>query len=333
MAMHQLKAAGVKLPKIYVCNDKADVETCRSNGIPYVVWHGNDDDLIKLVFYPVLKKKFPFIKWEKLLNIREIEDPGITYTRGSYNSYENVDGSKSSAECTIPLTKYCGDLANKVNVEQLQDLKLLPKFLGEIADNIRENYADYLYVEGWNKKYGAPVGNYGPTGQAMNLIIIDVSASIPFGIAATLLSLAETMRANAQAGLIITGGVSLYFDINEPLPSPKELRRMVPRSNEGIMFAKILEEHISGKHIGNVICFGDNDSPEKFDFDRWEDRNNKNCRAMNNVTYEGTQVDAIWGYHTDYWDELPGYCLWAKRLNPNAEIHYDSTWCSCIKNR
>ena len=331
--MHQLKAAGVQLPKIYVCNDNADVEICRSNGIPYVVWHGKDDQLIKLVFYPVLKKKFPFIQWEQLLGIKNIEDPGITYAQGSYNSYENVDGSKSNTECTIPLTEYCGDLTNKVNVEQLQDLKLLPKFLGEIADNIRENYADYLYIEGWNKKYGAPVGNYNPTGQAMNLIIIDVSASIPFGIAATLLSLAETMRANAQAGLIITGGVSLYFDINEPLPSPEELRRMVPRSNEGVMFAKILEEHIVGKHIGNVICFGDNDSPENYDYNSWEDCYKDNRRAMKNITYEGTQVDAIWGYHTDYYNELPGYCLWAKKLNPNAEIHYDNTWCSCIKKR
>ena len=89
------------------------------------------------------------------------------------------------------------------------------------------------------------------------------------------------------------------------------------------MFANILEEHIVGKHIGNVICFGDNDSPGRFNFGR----------AMDNVTYEGTQVDAIWGYHTDYYDELPGYCLWAEKLNPNAEIHYDNTWCSCIKNR
>lgn len=326
MAMHQLKAAGVQLPKIYVCDDETDAEVCRSNGIPYVRWKGSDDDLIKLVFYPVLKKKFPHVKWEKILGMDSITDPGVCYNRGQYNYYSN-DGEDCTSECTTPLTKYCGDLEHKVNVEQLQDLKLLPKFLGDIADNIRENYADYLYHEGWNKKYGAPVGSYGPTGQAMNLIIIDVSASIPFGIAATLLSLADTMRANAQAGLIITGGKSLYFDISEPLPTPEELRRMVPRSQESRMFTRIIKEHVVGKHIGNVICFGDEDAPEMFDRYTWE-----HDAKMCNIGYEGTQVDAIWGYHTDWRNTLPGYCKWAEKLNPNAEIHYDNEWCNCIRS-
>lgn len=328
--MHQLKAAGVKLPKIYVCDNDADVQTCRQNGIPYVKWKRSDEDLIKLVFYPVLKKMFPYINWEKQLRISHLTDPGITYARDSVNYYgESMEGE----ECTIPLTEYCGDLENKVNVEQLQDLKLLPKFLGEIADNIRDNYNDYLYVEGYNKKLGACVGQWNPMQEAENLIIIDVSASIPFGIAATLLSLADTMRSNAKAGLIITGGISLYFDINDPLPSPEELRRKVPRGNEGTMFAKILEEHVIGKHFGNIICFGDNDAPEMCDYESWKDYYNDDKRAMKNVSYENTQVDAIWGYHTDWSNVLPGYCHWAEKLNPNAEIHYDRTWCSCIKGR
>lgn len=315
--MHQLKAAGVKLPKIYVCDNDSDTEVCRSNGIPYVKWKGSDEQLIKLVFYPVLKDMFPYVKWEEILNIDSIEDPGIVYQKGTYNRYHG----SHHGECTIPLTEYCGDLKHKVNVDQLQDLKLLPKFLGDIADNIRENYADYMFVEGWNKKYGAPVGHYDPTSQAMNLVIVDVSCSIPFGIAATLLSLADTMRTNAKAGLIITGGISLYYDIDDELPSPQRLRRMVPRSNEGEMFAKIIQQHIVGKHIGNVICFGDNDSPEFFSYGE---------NSVKNLSFEGTQVDAIWGYHTRY-NELPGYCLWAKKLNENAEIHIDRTWCSCIE--
>lgn len=328
--MHQLKAAGVKLPKIYVCDTNDDAKICRSNGIPFVKWKGSDDDLIKLVFYPVLVKMFPYIKWKEVLNIKASKDPGVTYAKGKYNSYDNIDGEDSIEECTVPLSEYCGDLEHSVNVEQLQDLKLLPKFLGDIADNIRENYADYLYSEGWNKKYGAPIGNYGPTSQAMNLIIIDVSASIPFGIAATLLALADTMRSNAKAGLIITGGKSLYFDISEPIPSPSELRQMVPRSNEGKMFRRIISEHIVGKHIGNVICFGDEDCPSYWD-DVDDKKNYDGPRSMQDISFEGTQIDAIWGYHTRYGDTLPGYCLWAKNLNPNAEIHYNNSWCFCIE--
>lgn len=323
--MHQLKAAGVKLPKIYICNNKQDVEICRANGIPYIAWNGSDDDLIKLVFYPLLVKKFPYINWNKVLGIEKFVDPGIRYAKDTYNSYTN---STFREECTEPLSKYCGDLEHSVNIEQLQSLKLLPKFLGDIADNIRENYTDYLYTEGWNKKYGAPVGNYGSTGEAMNLVIIDVSASIPFGIAATLLSLADTMRSNAKAGLIITGGVSVYFDINEPLPSPSELRKMIPRGNEGVMFADILKKHITGKHIGNIICFGDNDSPEIcLEYNSNIDYQN----AMKNLCWAETRIDSIWGYHTDYPNKLPGYCLWAQKLNPKADIHFDNSWCSCIK--
>lgn len=326
--MHQLKAASVKLPKIYVVDNESDVEVCRSNGIPYVIWKGSDEDLIKIIFYPVLKKMFPHIKWEKMLGIENIEDPGIRYQRGTYNKY--YASSPEGAECTEPLTKYCGDLSHKVNVEQLQDLKLMPKFIGEIADCIRENYVDYMYVEGYNKKLGEAVGYYDTSKEAENLIIIDVSASIPFGVAATLLSLADTMRHNAKAGLIITGGISLYFDIEEELPTPQELRRMVPRSNEGYMFGKILQKHIVGKHYANVICFGDEDCPESWDFENWRDHNDDKKRSMKSCTFEGTKVDNIWAYHTYHAGSLPGYCLWANRISPNCEKHYDTSWCSCI---
>lgn len=317
--MYQLTIGGVKLPKLYVCSNDADVDTCRSNGIPYLIWKKDPDSLIKLVMYPTLKKMFPYINWENQLGIKECDvDNGIVYNPENYNYYSGSD----DGVCNTALDSYVGDLSNKVNIEILNDLRLLPKFLGDIVDNIKDNYDQYLWAEGWNKKLGAAVGNYAPTTDADNLIIIDVSSSIPFGIAATLLSLADTMRNQAKANLIVTGSRSEYFEFGEELPSPEVLRRRIGRSNEGVMFAKIIEEHIYGKHIGNVICFGDEDAPDAW----WNDH-----EAMSKLSFESVQVDAIWGYHTRQ-KKLPGYALWAKKVNPYADINLDTSWCDCIKS-
>lgn len=311
--MYKLEIDGVQLPPVYVAENNHDVDVARSNGLPYISWRGSKDMLIKLIFLPKLKKMFPYVKWDQLLGTNKAaKDDGLLYGKTVF-----VYDGKVEGECKIPIDEFAGDELNSVNIDKLADLKLLPKFMADIESCIKDNLMTLEYSHGWNRQQSLPIGSYGPGKSAANLIIVDVSYSIPFGIAATLLALCETMRGWCKADLIVTGGISLYFAYDDKLPSPKELRKMVPRANESKDFNKILVDHILGKPWDNVIVFGDNDTPSMY--------------LSTREAISGTHVGKLWSYHTRRKD-IAGYGEWIEELNIGCDdVAKDTSWCSCIK--
>ena len=121
-------------------------------------------------------------------------------------SADNSNGGKY--EFTVDrmsIQQYVGDLASQVDIDALQKLGLLPKFVGDVADCIKHNISQSMrWTEGYNKKLGYPLGRFNCKAELPNLVIIDISASIPDGIAATMITLADTLRSQCNADLIIT---------------------------------------------------------------------------------------------------------------------------------
>lgn len=218
-----------------------------------------------------------------------------------------------------------GDISSFVNIEELQKMRLMPTWIGEIADVIRSNIDDYMWCEGWNRKLGYPAGNYIAGENAPNLIIVDASRSIPSGIAATLLAMAETMRNQANADLIVTASTSGWYPLSKELPSPDYLRKAHPRGQEALMFNEIIVNHVLGKEWANLVVFGDNDSPEGF----IDSRNYLAWRDGSDVS--NTKVHNIWCYHTHGGKAIPGYGRWAGTLCPDAELHFSQDWCSTMR--
>jgi len=361
--MRQLKIGTIPLPKLYVCSPGEDITQARELGVPYIIkpddW--SDEKLVKAVLWRTLHNLFPDIMWLKVLGFTEyentcyreldFEDPakdlvvhvsseertntgGITHSTSpamdQSDDYRLTNGG-SNEENDIDewgemgIDSYIGDLGWYVNIEELQALHVLPVFLDDIATAIKRNVMSVSWMDGWNKKLDAPMGSYAGGSDAPNLIILDVSGSIPSGVAGTMVSLIDTLRSQANADLIITGERSQFWAANTELPSPDVLAWMIGGCNECSQFYEILRKRVLGKHWGNVIVFGDNDAPNA---DRFIGYKNTWLKSQE---LQSTRIDRILAFHT-YRDELPGYGLWAKDAAPKADTVINTSWVSCMRH-
>ena len=228
----------------------------------------------------------------------------------------------------ISVEDYIGDISSSVNIDILQALGMLPKFVGDVADCIKLNLSNRIkWTEGYNKKLASTIGNFKGRGQLPNLLIIDVSASIPDGIAATMITLAETLRNQCNADLIITSARSCYYPSGSELPDNQAIRDYFGRSNESVEFSMILEKYIKGREFGHVISFGDNDYP----WLRSYQKRNYDYRDAGCIDISGTKVHEIHNYHTTYNNTITGYAKWAADCSPDV-IHYDTSWCNVMIN-
>ena len=238
-----------------------------------------------------------------------------------------TDGNVESPERVVGLEEFCADEMSRVNIEQLQSLGLLPAFMSDIADAIRTNLLSSMrWRDGWNKRLGCALGDFSVGTKAPNLIILDISGSIPSGISATMLELIDSLRAQAEADLIITGGSSYYWSADEKLPSVEWIRGNISWNNEATMFYRILRERLRGRHFGNVISFGDNDCP--VDFSRYEMGGD-----LDDSEGIGITVDRVMHFHTWSDDTQTGYAKWVHVANPDVDAVYDTSWCDCMERR
>lgn len=237
------------------------------------------------------------------------------------------DGYHEEArEAVVGLEEFCADELSHVNVEQLQALGFLPAFMSDIADAIRTNLLTSMrWRDGWNKRLGCALGDFSVGTKAPNLIILDISGSIPRGISATMLELIDSLRSQAEADLIVTGGSSYYWPASAELPTPGWIRANVDCGNEAVMFYRILRERLAGRHFGNVISFGDNDCP--VDFAYWNNQKPDEDAAM------GITVDRVMHFHTWQSNTRTGYAKWVRDANPDVEEVFDTSWCKCMERR
>lgn len=348
---------GIELPRLYIAENRKDAEIAVEKGLPFVRWTQGKDKLISMLLMPALRKLFPYINWSKLPNIPRVsskivhcpgrkvdpieidEDyhPDTSHANGGSITPsmdtetvvpiadEERDFSNGPVSSTVEydLAAYVGDLSSYVNLDVLQEFKLMPKFIGDIMDCIKTNMVSgTMWSEGYNKKRGATIGNYDRSGQLRNLIIVDVSASIPVGISATMLTLVDTLRTQVHADLIITGGKSRFYAYEDELPDPQVIRNTIPRSNEGVEFAGILKDHILGNHYGHVISFGDNDNPAiALKYERGQ---HEKMPGM-----AGTKVEHVHHYHTNLRTQT-GYAAWCHQLQMKPMVSYDTSWCKVI---
>ena len=244
----------------------------------------------------------------------------VSYIASDYREFNN-EGTECEGRI-MRVDDYCFDEASHVNIETLQSLGMLPKFMDDAADAIRINLENRMrWRECWNKRLGAAIGDVDYATSAANLIILDISGSIPEGISATMLQLIDTLRNQAEAELIVTGSTSMYWGKDDDLPDPEWLRGHIGYANECCKFLDILEKHIAGRHFGNVISFGDNDCP----YYRFGSQYNPQAYAL-----PGTVVDRVLHYHTTYMQET-GYAKWVGFFCPDAEQVFDTSWCEVMR--
>ena len=242
------------------------------------------------------------------------DGPMSTVTNG-YRHHDGTDGVRRVRR--VMSDEFFADEGNKVNVEQLQALGLLPQFMADVADAIKLNLMSSMqWRECYNKRLGECVGDYLVGTKAPNLIILDISGSIPRGISQTMLQLIDTLRGQAEADLIVTGGSSYYWPAGSELPTPQWIRDHISFGNETDMFMRILSEDLAGRHFGNVVSFGDNDSPV------YAGREMESAMTI--------RVDRVMHYHTWQRNRETGYARWVSKANPDVEQVFDTSWCDMM---
>jgi len=257
----------------------------------------------------------------------DIDDDDVIYEMADASSGERLfvgGGGPVIVEHNLDLEDYVGDLSSCVNIEVLQRLRLMPAFIGDILDCIKINIGSGMrWREGYNKRLGIPVGRFDTARQLPNLIILDVSGSIPRGISATMISLIDTLRTQLSADLIITSNHSRFYTMGDELPDPQRIRDIFGYGNEAKEFFGILTRNIRGRRYGHVFSFGDNDTPSYY------------CSDMPSL--EGTVVQHVHHYHTgtSYWGDSSGktgYAKWCHMLASQPLEEYDTSWCKVIED-
>lgn len=246
------------------------------------------------------------------------------------NSHLGYDGFD---EDRLAIEDYVGDLSSSVDIDALMKLGLLPAFVGDIASCIKRNLSQSMqWTEGYTKKLGYPLGKFNCKAELPNLLIIDISASIPDGIAATMLTLADTLRSQCNAELIITSRRSGYYPLGAELPKPQTLRDYYGRSNESAEFMAILQKYVAGREWGHVISFGDCDNPGPLDraYD-WH------THEYISVCMANTKVHQVHHYHTGAYafgtDIETGYARWVRECCPSATQTFDTSWCKVMNSK
>jgi hypothetical protein len=302
----------VELPPIVLIENNEDLKN-KPAGIPYIV--GTQKDLafitVFLEFQILLRscsRTGIRIKWLdclKRLGYNRVRDYEIT-SGGSY-------GSSSISEGTVvSLNEFIED-KYLVNFDKLSELKILPVWLDDIRTSIETNIIDEVVFNpiAFNKQLGLNVGSSTIKHNMKNLLILDVSSSMPDAVVATITNLAKLMATKFYADVIITGGKSYFVEYDDVINTDiVKLAAKAGRSNESDMFKEILK---TAKEYNTVISFGDNDSPGYYMKEKdW----NFKINTLYSLHTEGEKTNNVTGY--------------SKGFKPKT-THIVKNWISTIK--
>ena len=256
----------VELPPIWLIENEADFlelfggsKIC---GLPYIYGKASELDFIRIYLeFQVLMRSckntgLNHINWLKCLerlgykNLRK-------YTLSSGGEYGASDTS-SAAEITVD--QFVED-TYIVNFDKLAELKILPTWLEDLKTAIETNIINEVEFNpcAFNKQLGLNIGAGVVKSHTKNLLILDISGSIPDGIRLTTIQLSKLMSKKFFADCMFTGGTTKFVDYEDMMTiDVKALTDKISRNNESEQYRAIVKEH---RVYNQIIAFGDNDEP------------------------------------------------------------------------
>jgi hypothetical protein len=310
--MKLIQSSKVNLPIIYLVENDSELASLPL-GIPFI--RGNDKDYkeyVRLLEWEVLLRSalatgLPF-KWEELLREAGYDNLYTTVAYSEQCVYVTgtepviLDGGLEPIVPSSTISDFVADISYQVDIEVLKNLKVIPTWFSEkIEDAIKSNIMNSITWNPslYNKKLDNVTGDVSISTQDRNLIIIDISGSIPKSIAKACLLLSKTMSTQFFADLIITGARSGLFDYSEVADLDiDQVYTDYGQNNESKDFRKIVRE---AKNYDNVIVFGDNHSP----LDNWG--HGKTISFTQAYELCKFKVNKIFSFHTTNFKKLAGY--------------------------
>jgi hypothetical protein len=310
--MRLIQSSKFSLPTIYFVENEDDLLKLPL-GIPFV--RGNESDYnkyVKLFEWEILLKSaistgLPF-KWSLLLKKNGYRD-SLTAVAGSSPSVYFLDEEwersldeewkiSNKGIQNVPITEYVADISYQVDMEVLKALKILPAMYLDIEKAVNENILNTITYNPslYNKKLGLVTGATEYSPPEKNLIIIDVSSSIPVSISKAILLMSKTMSASFYADIIVTGDISTFYDYTEIDQLDVEgVYTFNGRGNEGKIFNRILES--TYRKYNTAIVFGDYDNPSSYgQIPIVKGKENCNWQIENVISFHTKRDDILAGY-------------------------------------
>jgi len=318
----------IELPKVFLVSDREDLPSIPI-GVPFIFGDPEVEDyLIRLLEYEVLyqnavKSGYPFDFRRILLEAGFKDITSFDYGSSVYMEFvssgdydRDVDVStfcpfdKSISE---KFKDFVRDCSCYVDIEKLKSLNVFPIWLSRIEDAIKtniHNFATYNHHM-YNKKLEGMYGGIELSSPNRNLIIIDISGSIPRAVSSTCLTLAKNLAESFYADLLITGSKStLYTYENMHELDVKRVYDENGMDNDQVFFKKLVTEE--KRCYRTAIVFGDNDDPGY----TWCNEYNNYHKGVRSISVDDGkklcqwEVDTLISLHTAGIGHLAAYGRW-----------------------
>jgi len=330
--MELLKSKKLDLPTVYFITDKEEIKDVPI-GIPFVF--GDDhvkENMIRVLEYEILYQAalasgYPF-NFKKILEENGYDDliSHGTCGGGAYVEYSTSKTIKDDFDIStkIPLvnksrgskvfTKYAKDSSTYVNIETLKSLNIFPTWLNKIEDAVNTNIHNFAVHNPnmYNKKLEGMYGGIDMRPPSKNLIIIDISGSIPKAVSTTCLTLAKNLSETFYADILITGSKSTLYSYEEiSLLDVTSIYDENGMDNDQVYFKKLLSQ--DERSYQTAIVFGDNDEPGH----GWSNEYNRGTGTISNKDGQELckwKVENLISFHTNRWghdyETIAGYGRW-----------------------
>lgn len=323
--MKLLQSKKMAFPIIYLIENSKELETIPL-GVPFIRGNAKDyDAFVRLIEFEILLKSaratgLPF-KWETILRDNGYKDFfKATASSAFVVSSKKGDTGVKGYDVTEPkeVSDFLVDISYQVDIEYLKNLKIIPTWFGDIENAVKENILNSITYNPnlYNKKLDLCAGSVDLTTPERNLIIIDISGSIPKSISYAVLLLSKTMSTQFFADVLITGSKSTLYDYTEvDALDVEKVYSDNGMDNDQVYFKSIVEQY---RKYNTVIIFGDNHSPSQ----SWCNDYNRGTSFINREYAKDRinkfEVKTIFSFHTTSNTQLAGYGDW---FTPSKIVH------------
>lgn len=321
--MKLLESKKLRLPKVFYVSDRSELMDLPV-GVPFIYGDSsNEKFVIRLLEYEMLyqaavKTGYPFDFSEILYDNGYKDLRTFSYSYGTYMEYKSDKYSRDVDpedfeildRTSESFKEYIKDNAAYVDIDVLKNLNVFPLWLTKIEDAINTNIHNFAHFNNnmYNKKLEGMYGGIELTSPNRNLIIIDISGSIPKAVSTTCLTLAKNLVESFYADLLITGSKSTLYLYEEMYKLNIEtVYDENGMDNDQYFFKKIISA--DKKAYKTAIVFGDNDSPCR----AWHNAYNKETSVISiedGKKINKWEIDKLISFHTEGTKRIAAYGSW-----------------------
>ena len=321
--MKLLESKRFRLPKVFFITNREEIKDLPI-GVPFIYGDAKREPyLIRMLEYEVLfqeaiRSGYPF-NFKKILQdngfldlydfgygdsmYMEFTTEGLIDINGEIIEFTKLNDSVEQFK------QFVKDSSVYVDVQKLKDLHVFPVWLDTIEKAIETNIHNFAVFNNnmYNKKLEGMYGGLDLVSPSKNLIIIDISGSIPRGVSSTCLNLAKSLSESFYADLIITGTISTLYPYEEIYKLDVEKAYENGMNNDQAYFKKIVSS--DERHYKTAIVFGDND--EMGHSWNFSDKTISNEDGKKLCKWK---IDSLISFHTKGDEHLAGYARWFSPL-------------------